>query len=147
MKSAVEISGMVISWQVNGCGNVFAMEEENCWWVNQLSNRYGRSSQMISFVGLMMAPSSSWCSTFPGKASRHSLGGSSTSSTNGGAGKLPRPNQTSHYEMPASPLIELVLDVPRRSKPVFPGRVEHQLDQWRRRQTSQPDQTSPMKAG
>ncbi|WP_143063012.1 hypothetical protein [Halopseudomonas bauzanensis] len=43
--------------------------------------------------------------------------------------------------------IELVLDVPRKNKPVFPGRVEHQLDQWRRRQTSQPDQTSPMKAG
>src|SRR5690606_30588159 len=43
---------------------------------------------------------------------------------------------------PASPLIELVPDVPRRSKPVFPGRVEHQLDQQRGRQTSRPNQTS-----
>src|SRR5690606_20056378 len=38
--------------------------------------------------------SSSWCSTFPGEASRCSLGGSSTSSTNGGAGKHRRPNQS-----------------------------------------------------
>ncbi|MCO5784839.1 hypothetical protein DHB74_00550 [Pseudomonas sp. G11-1] len=82
----------------------------------------------------------------PRKSKPVPLGGSSTSSTNRGAGR--HPGQTKHHiRKPASPLIELVLDVPKRSKPVFPGRVEHQLDQWRRRQTSQPDQTSPMKAG
>src|SRR5690606_12793691 len=79
-------------------------------------------------------PSSSWCSTFPEKALRVCLGGTSTSSSAVPVCSAPALRLDLGRDCVVEPVldnlkpfIELVLDVPREGVQSLPGRDEHQL--------------------